>query len=349
MSQNYFNAYRFVSNMLSPFVSSNEISLQLTRLTSLDWELVASVAGSHSVIQALYPAFVKHELVDQIPDDFLSYIQHLYEINCERNERMKRQLIDAVLVINKLDIKPLLMKGAAQLFLNTFSSVGDRLLIDLDILVPADEIKHICNELIAVGYEIYEDKIHFIDSHHHYPPLIKQDECAMIELHRDLMHREQQHIFPTGYAWRKAIDITLPGAAEVKVLTPTYRVFHSFLHRCVVDKLDQKGHVEIRQLHELARAQFINSSDIDWEEMLGYAYDHGVHRQLYTNLYAASKFMKIHGLEKMLNKHTMRSIFQYIRVCSKLKYDWYDDLDIKLTRRISRFQSKSNGLTSTLA
>lgn len=336
MSQGYFNAYRFVASVVSPFVSRDEILLQLTKQTPLDWESVADVAGGHLVIQALYPAFVENELIDLIPDDFLSYVQHLHEINCERNEMMRRQLIDAVLVINKLNIKPLLMKGAAHLFLNTFANEGDRLLTDLDILVPSDEIKHISNELITVGYELNEDKIHFIETHHHYPPLIKQDECAMIELHRDLMFREQQHVFPTEYAWEKGIDIALPNSAEAKVLVPTYRVFHSFLHRCVVDKLYQRGQIEIRQMHELARAHFMYSSDIDWEEMFEYAHNHGVHKQLYANLYAASKFMQIHDLEEILNKHVMGSIFQYMRACSKLRYDWFDALDIKVTRRINR-------------
>ena len=79
------------------------------------------------------------------------------------------------------------------------------------------------------------------------------------------------------------------------------------------------------------------SADIDWDELLMYAHDHGVHRQLYANLYAASKFMNIRDLEEILSKYTMRSIFHYTRVCSKLKYNWFDSLDSKLTRYISRF------------
>ena len=342
MSQSYFNAYRFVAVLVSPFVSRDRVLFYLTQHQSLDWEQVASVAGSHSIIQALYPAIVKNELVDLIPDDFLSYIQHLHEINYERNEMMRKQLINAVLVINKLNIKPLLMKGAAQLFLDTFSSVGDRLLTDLDILVPANDIRHISDELMTIGYEMNEEKMDFIESHHHYPPLIKQDECAIVELHHELMFHKQQHVLPAEYAWAKAVDIALPNKAEAKVLTPTYRVFHSFLHRCVVDELDHKGQVEIRQLHELAREQFTHSSDIDWDEMLEYAYAHGVHKELYANLYAASKFMEIHDLEEILNKHSIRSMFHHIRVCTKLKYNWYDSIDIRLTRHLGRFHSKFN-------
>lgn len=341
MSQEYYNAYRFVASVVSPFVSRDEILFQLTKQTPLDWESVADVAGGHSVIQALYPAFVENELIDLIPDDFLSYVQHLHEINCERNEMMRGQLIDAVLVINKLDIKPLLMKGAAHLFLNTFSTEGDRLLTDLDILVPANDIELISNELIEIGYEYYEDQIHYIESHHHYPPLIKQDECATIELHRELMFREQQHTFPTEYAWENTIDITLPNTAEAKVLTPTYRVFHSFLHGSVVDLLHLSGHVEIRQMHELARSQLKYSSDINWQELLMYADEHRIGRKLAANLYAASKFMSFPIEDTGSNNYQVSSACHFARVYAKLKYNWFNFIDIttpivRLRRSIRR-------------
>ncbi len=341
----YFNAYRIITGVVSPFISRDKILPQLTQQASLDWETVANIAGDHLIVQALYPAILEKGVVDLIPDEFLAYIKDLHELNCKRNEMLRKQLINALLVINNLNIKPLLMKGSAHLFLDTFANVGDRLLTDLDILVPSDAIKRVSNELIATGYEFSEDHMEFIETHHHYPPLIKSGECATIELHRDLMFREQQHVFPTEYAWKKTVDITLPNNAQAKVLVPTYRVFHSFLHSCIVDKLHQRGYAEIRQLHELARAQSMYSSDIDWEEMLAYAHDHSVGRQLHANLYIASKFMNIPGLKETVNKHISRSVFQYLRVCSKLKYNWFDILDIKLTRRINRFQSKFNNLT----
>ena len=340
MSQSYFNAYRFVAYLVSPYATREKVLSQLTRRNSLDWEQVANVAGSHSVIQAIYPVLIKHELLDLVPDDFLSYIQHLHEINCERNEMLRKQAINAVRIMNKLNIKPLLMKGAAQLFLDTFQNLGDRLLVDIDILVPSNEIKRVSDELIATGYEMDEEKIHFIESHHHYPPLIKHGECAMVELHHDLMFREQQYVFPTEYAWSKAVDVALSSGVYAKVLEPTYRVFHGFLHRCVVDKLDRKGQVEIRQLHELACEQYRNSSKLNWDEMLEYARGHNVHKELCANLYTAIKFMEIYDLEIVLNKQSIRSIFQYIRICKKLEYDWFDTLDKKIARRLDLYKAR---------
>ena len=162
----------------------------------------------------------------------------------------------------------------------------------------------------------------------------------MIELHRDLMFRDQQYIFPSKLAWEKSVDITLPNQSEAKVLTPTYRIFHSFLHGSIVDGLYQKGYVELRQLHELARTQFMYASDIDWEEMFVLAHEHGVDRQLYTNLYSAIKFMNFPDLANVVNSHVISSKFHHYRVCSKLRFRWFNLLDNKLHRRIRRIKSK---------
>lgn len=342
MSQASYDAYRFITNVVSPFVSRDKILYQLTQQTRLEWEVVANIASNHSIVQALYPEIIERKLEDLMPNDFMSHIHQMHALNCKRNEMMRKQLIDAVLVINNLGIKPLLMKGAAQLLLDTFSNISDRLMVDLDILLPSDEIKRVSNQLIATGYKFSGDHMDFVHTHHHYPPLIKQGECAMIELHRDLMFHEQQHVFPTEHAWANTIDVALPNMAEANVLVPAYRIFHSFLHLYVVDKLYHLGHVEIRYLHELARTQFIYSSNIDWDEMLAYAREHGVVKHLCANLYVASKFMNILGLEEVINRPNIGSMCHYIRVCSKLKYDWFDALDKKLVRRAKHLRSKFN-------
>ena len=337
--QNYYDAYKFVAGTVSPFVSHEYLLDLLAKHKRLDWEAVAKIAGNHSIVQALYPALVDKNLIDQIPNEFILYIQELNQLNCKRNSLMKSQLMDAVSVINDLGVEPLLMKGAAHLFLDTFSDYGDRLLSDIDVLVPENEIKGVSKSLIKFGYRYTGEHMNFIYTHHHYPPLIKDGECAMVELHRDLVRCSKQKIFPTKLAWEKSVDITLPNQSKAKVLIPTYRVFHSFLHSAVVDRLHQKGYIEIRQLHELARTQLMYGSDIDWEEMLALAHEYDIGRQLCANLYSAVKFMNFPNIAEMVNTYIMSSKFHHYRVCSKLKYGWFNLLDNKLQRRIRRFKS----------
>lgn len=344
MSRARYDAYKFVTQVVSPYATGDEVVVQLKNSKPLDWELVASIAAAHSIVQALHPAFVEKELITYIPDEFVTYVEHMYELNCERNEMMRKQLINATLIINDMGIQPLLMKGAAHLFLDTFANKGDRLLTDLDILVPFDEIERVSNKLATAGYKLSNDKMHFIQTHHHYPPLIKQGECAAIELHRDLMFREQQHLFPTALAWDNAGDIELPNSAQAKVLTPNYRILHSFIHSCMVDKLYQAGHVEIRQLHELACSHFANASKVDWQEIADYACKRGIAKQWFANLYMISKFMHVSELEQANNRCLPNSVCQYTRVCSKLKYDWFNTLDARIVRCIKRWQSRTMAL-----
>ena len=335
-----YNEYRFIASVVSPFIATEKIIEHIESCGPLDWEEVANIAGAHSIVQALYPALVEKHAIDSVPDEFLNYIKHLSELNYDRNSMMKVQLIEAVSHMNSLGIKPLLMKGAAHLVLDTFSNISDRLLTDLDILVPENDIKRISKALIEIGYQFDEENINFIETHHHYPPLIKQNECAMIELHRELMFHEQQHVFPTEHAWKNTIDITLSENAQAKVLNPTYRIFHSFLHSSLVDSLHLRGYVEIRQLHELARTQFMYSSNIDWKVMQKYAQENGVGMQLNANLFVASKFMDIPQFMEIINNHATSAALHYYRVCSKLKYDWFDTFDARLYRMKKRIRAK---------
>ena len=232
------------------------------------------------------------------------------------------------------------MKGAAHLFLDTFSNKGDRLLTDLDILVPFDKIEQVSTKFAAAGYKFTDDKMHFIETHHHYPPLIKQGEYASIELHRDLISRKQQHLLLTESAWRNTVDIELPNSARAKVLTPNYRILHSFIHSCIVDALHLKGYAEIRQLHELARSHYVYSSKIDWQEIMAYARKHNITEKLFANLYVAKKFMQIPDVTDIDNKYYPGAIFQYLRVCFKLRYNWFNIWDARIVRRIRRWQTK---------
>ncbi len=337
-----YEAYRFITSVVSPYISADKILKQI-EVSLLNWELIAGMAGVHSIVQALYPALIEKKVAEFIPKDFSNYIEHLSELNKKRNLMLQSQLMDAVLVMNNLGVKPMLIKGAAHLFLDTFSKISDRLLVDLDVLVPSSEIENTKDELIRSGYEYSGDEMQFIDTHHHYPPLIKKNECAMLELHRDLMFRDQQRIFPTLHAWSNTIDITLPNNAKAKVLNPTYRVFHSFLHSNVTDSLYQKGIVEIRQLHELARSYLVYGTSIDWDEMFEYAYEHGVGKQLNANLYLANKFMAVPCIKSdNINNNTISSKLNYYRVKSKFKYDWFNTFDQRLYRLKKRILSKIN-------
>ena len=331
MNKNFYNSYRFVAAAVSPFISRKNVIKLLDGSTQPDWEWVAYIAGYNSIVQALYPSFCEKELLQHIPEDFLEYVKNINEVNCERNNLLRMQLIEAVSSINKLGIKPLLMKGAGQLFLNTFQNPGDRLMVDLDILVPEKSIERVRQILIDDGYSFATDNPEAYIKHLHYPPAIKKGEVAAIELHRDLMLQNQQHYLPNHTAWENSFDITLINGVEAKVLTPTYRILHSFLHSCIADSNHLLGLVEIRQLHELSLTQLVYSNQIEWEKLTAITKSNKINHIFTANIAAAHNFMQFPKSAIGLRYNTITSKCHTYRVNAKLKYQWYNYVDAKVS------------------
>ena len=120
MSSARYDAYTFIAKVVSPYVTGDKIIHQLKGSQVLDWEKVASVAAAHSIIQVLYSAFTEKELITYIPNEFLAHVEHMHELNCKRNEMLRKQLTDATLIINELGIKATINERCSALIFGYF-------------------------------------------------------------------------------------------------------------------------------------------------------------------------------------------------------------------------------------
>ncbi|MER8576109.1 nucleotidyltransferase family protein [Mesorhizobium sp. M1338] len=71
----------------------------------------------------------------QLPQDMGEYLRFVHDCNRERNLRLRAQLLEAVAALNRHDIVPLRLKGAAPLFLSPARRVPSRMTSDLDLAV----------------------------------------------------------------------------------------------------------------------------------------------------------------------------------------------------------------------
>ena len=95
MSQAYYDAYRFIANVVSPFVSRDKILSQLTQHAPLEWEVVAKIASNHSIVQALYPEVIEKKELSSADGrtrtaDLLITNQLLYQLSYVGLERALR-------------------------------------------------------------------------------------------------------------------------------------------------------------------------------------------------------------------------------------------------------------------
>ncbi|MER8376497.1 hypothetical protein [Mesorhizobium sp. M1406] len=54
--------------------------------------------------------------IHQLPQDMGEYLRFVHDCNRERNLRLRAQLLEAVAALNRHDIVPLRLKGAAPFF-----------------------------------------------------------------------------------------------------------------------------------------------------------------------------------------------------------------------------------------
>ena len=341
MSQNYYRAYCFIASSISPYISADEVYKRYLDNPVLDWEVVAEIAGYHAIVQALYPNLQSKNLIQYLPEDFLTYIKSTYDVNHERNTLLKQQLLDVSAILNAEGIVPLLMKGAAHLYIDTFASLGERLLTDIDILVQTNELDRAQAVMQKQGYEFPSDDPEFHKQHIHLPPAIKLGECAAVEIHRDLLRRHHQQFFPTELAWQNCTEIKLDTNIEAKILTPGYRIMHSFLHDYITDSLYIRGFVELRSIQEFALSYQKFNSDIDWQTLFALTSANGISHMLSSYIHSTQKFIGLPDIDQKIPQYKLKTAYHHSRVCAKLKYSWFDAIDTKIAERIVNRLEKS--------
>lgn len=159
----------------------NEIK-QILEKKHFDWGRFVYLASNHRVLQLIYSKWRAANLLQYMPQELEEHIHEVYCLNQERNLAIIEQLDEVTHCLNKANISPVYLKGAANLIDHLYSNIGDRLLVDIDLLVSQNEISDAVAMLKANGYSNYTGK-KCVASPKHYPRLTKQDLGADVEVH----------------------------------------------------------------------------------------------------------------------------------------------------------------------
>ncbi len=94
----------------------------------------------------------KHGLLDMLPADLQTYLAHRTAANRVRNHRLKNELASIIALLAAKRIPVLLLKGAATFTDRLYADDGARLMQDLDLLIPEDQVERAQRILIDTGY-----------------------------------------------------------------------------------------------------------------------------------------------------------------------------------------------------
>jgi len=241
-----------------------------------DLEEVIGLANANLLSPALWVELRDNELAESLPSHVRAYLAELHRLNNLRNRRLRDQAVETARHLNAVGVTPILLKGGASLFSPTYSDRGARMMVDLDILVPAADAMRCWGHLCALGYRPIQSDYDYSD-HHHLHPLCRNGEPGTVEIHREALmpfttgrisgacltpeevdqitHRISANAaFISGYKAR----LGMPAATE--------RVLLCLLHSALYEKNAYRcGTLPLKSIHELALLQSRLARRIDWD------------------------------------------------------------------------------------
>lgn len=226
---------------------------------NVPWEELVWVGSHHLVLPALYTAFSRKGILPLLPDDLAEHLSAVYTLNLNRNKHILEQCGELIRILNNEGIEPCFLKGAGYLLQGLYQDMGDRIMSDIDILIPAAEMRKAARVLYDNGYfhpdEFIKDDF---TRHHHMPGFEHPDYVAMVELHHSIFPESFQKVLSGDevHSEMKKID-----GFRARILSTNHQQVLNFIHDQIVDENFIYRSILIKGLYDFYRLAILDSPE----------------------------------------------------------------------------------------
>ncbi|MDD2767570.1 MAG: nucleotidyltransferase family protein [Methylococcus sp.] len=246
---------RFLCQCLSPGQGASPALIAEIERGEIPWPALLRFAGNHWVTPALAGALQRKAMFERLPAEIQEYLDALQSLNRARNRTLCGELSNIASLLNRRGIEPVLLKGACALLPGAYPGAEDRVIGDLDILIPAGSIETAVEDIVRSGYEPYAPDepvlAEGMEHHHHAPPLLHPKLPVKVELHHRLLADEADAAHLQARMTTNSVE--LPGGnVRVRVPDPATRLLHNFLHTQIQDHHHVRRSIDLRQLLDFA-------------------------------------------------------------------------------------------------
>jgi len=206
---NYKETLFFIAKCLTISLEEKnrqEIEKQL-KSTTIDWDAVVKVSTAHYVFPALYCNLKRVDFLQYIPNELVSYMEHITDINRERNKQIISQANELNNVLLANNIRPIFLKGTGNLLAGIYGDIAERMVGDIDLILSKKDYPKANTLLREFGYD---KEIHQELPYRHYPRIIRKESIAGVEIHKELLIEKYTNEF--NYSFVAKDSQTLNGA-----------------------------------------------------------------------------------------------------------------------------------------
>ena len=237
--------------LLSPCDRKKKEVLRRTMSSAgFNWRIFIAMGSNHLVLQTIYRRLCESDLLEYLPPDIHLHLKNVYDLNCQRNNEIMQQVAAINSLLNSHNIVPLYMKGVGNILDGLYKDMGERLMHDIDILVPTGQWRSTAELFLQNGYRgmtVYKPEIE--NRLKHYPPLFKPGTGIMVEIHDLPVEKEYLKVLDASQIWEAKKLNSENG--NCYIMSDHHKVIHNFVHAQLVHHGHAYARVYLRNLFDL--------------------------------------------------------------------------------------------------
>ena len=145
------------------------------------------MSTAHYVFPALYCNLKRAGFLQYLPQELVSYMEHITNLNRERNQQIipQAQELNSLLLVN--NITPIFLKGTGNLLADLYEDIAERMVGDIDFILSKEDYPKVITVLRDNRYsDVGKYEYHF-PAQKHYRRLQKENNIAAVEIHQEIL------------------------------------------------------------------------------------------------------------------------------------------------------------------
>lgn len=193
-----------------------------------DWNYFGTLANDHGVAALVWHNLETQGLLNTVPEEMKAFLRGTFMQSMSRNAFYTETMSEVLRLLNKENIKVVLLKGLA-LELSVYGNSGLRQMSDVDILISREKCIEarellIKNEYISLPVKSVFHKFIIADTGKHLPSLIKNG--TSVEIHHELFSSKLNAL--TRKLYDSSYEVDIKGE---KAYVPQPQIFFLYLVR----------------------------------------------------------------------------------------------------------------------
>lgn len=242
---NLATTYQNIADILS-YTSSREHLENTLSNNTFNWDNIVIEGSKHLVLPAIYCRLKAKKLTHLLPEELDTYLKEITMLNRNRNSEILSQTVKLSKLLNAYNITHVFLKGAALISGNYYDDFAERMIGDIDILIPPNQLDLAFQLLKDNSYYPIEQTLGDNFFEHKHLPRLKTDKfiCA-VELHRKLfVSYEDSELRNSDILASKQIvnNVAIPSSKHL--------LLHNVLNYQVNDKGSLYNSISFRSAHD---------------------------------------------------------------------------------------------------